>query len=322
MKAWQFTNTNEPLVQNEVAEPVAGPGEVVLKMRAAGICHSDVGVLTDEGWLSMLAKRPITLGHENAGEIIALGDGVEGWSIGDRVGVCPTVPEVGVGAAASPGYGYDGGFAEQMAINAHALVPLPDSLSFAQGAAATDAGMTAHAAMITNGGVKAGDTVGVIGFGGLGQIGARIAVLTGAKVYVAEVNESVWDAARESGVTDVKKSIKDFEGVSFDVIVDYAGFGTTTADAVDVIRRDGTVVLVGMGRLESTINTMSLILNQCNLKGSNGGTKADIEGVYAFMASGDLNPTLTEIGFDEIADGIDRLQAGKVQGRLVAVFGD
>lgn len=322
MKAWQFTGTNEPLVLNEVPEPQAGPGEVVLKMRAAGICHSDVGVLTDPGWLGMLAKQPITLGHENAGEIIAIGEGVDGFSIGDRVGVCPTVPEVGEGAAASPGYGYDGGFAEQMVINAHALVPLPEGISYAQGAAATDAGMTAHAAMITNGKVKAGDTVGVIGFGGLGQIGARIAVLTGATVYVAEVNENAWDAAREVGATGVAKSIKDFEDVKFDVIVDYAGFGTTTADAVDVIRRDGTVVLVGMGKLESNINTMSLILNQCNLKGSNGGTKADIEGVYKFMASGDLSPQLTEIGFDEIADGIERLHAGQVRGRLVSVFGE
>ena len=322
MQAWQFTGTNEPLVLNDIPEPKAGPGEVVLKMRAAGICHSDVGVLTDPGWLGMLAKIPITIGHENAGEIIEVGEGVTDWSVGDRVGVCPTVPEVGTGAAASPGYGYDGGFAEQMVINAHALVTLPDSISYAQGAAATDAGMTAHAAMITNGGVKAGDTVGVIGFGGLGQIGARVAVLTGATVYVAEVNEQVWDLAREVGATDVKKSIKDFEGIEFDVIVDYAGFGTTTADAVDVIRRDGTVVLVGMGKLESTINTMSLILNQCNLKGSNGGTKADIEGIYRFMESGDLDPKLTEIGFAEIADGVQRLQDGKVEGRLVAVFGE
>ncbi|NLB46391.1 MAG: alcohol dehydrogenase catalytic domain-containing protein, partial [Microbacteriaceae bacterium] len=255
MKAWQFTGTNEPLVLNEVAEPKAAPGEVVFKMRAAGICHSDVGVLTDAGWLDMLSKLPITLGHENAGEIIEVGEGVTGFAVGDRVGVCPTVPEVGIGAAASPGYGYDGGFAEKMAINAHALVPLPDSISYAQGAAATDAGMTAHAAGITNGGVKAGDTVGIIGFGGLGQIGARVAVLAGATVYVAEVNENVWQAAKDSGAEGVAKSIKEFEDVTFDVIIDFAGFGQTTADAVDVIRRDGTVVLVGMGRLEALINT-------------------------------------------------------------------
>lgn len=314
MKAWQFTDTNEPLTQADLPDPVAGPGQVVVRMRAAGICHSDVGLLTDEGWLSMLAKRPIVIGHENAGEIAEVGEGVTGFAVGDRVGICPTT------AAGAPGYSFDGGFAEKMVVDAQTLVPMPDGLSFAQGAAATDAGMTSHAAVITNGGVRAGDTVGIIGFGGLGQIGARVAVLAGATVYVAEVNEQVWDLARDFGVTRVEKSITDFSDVSFDVIVDFAGFGTTTADAVDVIRRDGTVVLVGMGRLESTINTKSLILNQCNLRGSNGGTKEDIAGIYSYMATGQLDPKLTEISFDEIPAGIERLHHGKVEGRLVAIF--
>lgn len=316
MKAWQFVGTNEALVLSEVPEPQADVGEVVLKMRAAGLCHSDVGLLTDEGWLSMLAKRPITIGHENAGEIIEVGEGVEGFQVGDRVGVCPTT------SAGAPGYSFDGGFAEKMAVAAEALVPMPAGLSYAQGAAATDAGMTSHAAVISQGGVKAGDTVGIIGYGGLGQIGARVAVLAGATVYVAEINEGVWEHAREAGATGVAKGIKDFSEVTFDVIVDFAGFGTTTADAVDIIRRDGTVVVVGMGRLESTISTKSLILNQCRLLGSNGGSKEDIAGVYEFMASGQLSPTLNEISFDEIAEGIERLHQGKVEGRLVALFGE
>lgn len=314
MKAWQFTGTHEPLVLVEVPEPVAGAGEVVLKMTAAGLCHSDVGVLDDEGWLSMLAKTPITIGHENAGVIIEIGEGVEGYAVGDRVGVCPTT------AAGAPGYSFDGGFAEKMAVPAGALVRIPEGVDDVLGAAATDAGMTSHAAVISQGGVKAGDTVGIIGLGGLGQIGARVAVLAGATVYAAEVNEAAWPIAEQIGAAGVAKSLKDFEGVVFDVIVDFAGFGSTTAEAVDIIRRDGTVVLVGMGRLEATINTKSLILNQCNLKGSNGGSKEDIAGIYDFMATGKLTPEVTTIRFDEIAEGIDRLRDGKVRGRLVATF--
>ncbi|MCT2088567.1 zinc-binding dehydrogenase [Micrococcus terreus] len=283
-------------------------------MKAAGLCHSDVGLLEDEGWLSMLAKTPITIGHENAGVVAELGEGVTEFSVGDRVGVCPTTP------AGAPGYSFDGGFAPKMVVDAQALVPLPENVDFVQGAAATDAGMTSHAAVITQGGVKAGDTVGIIGLGGLGQIGARVAVLAGADVYVAEVNEKVWPLAEEIGAQGVKASIAEFEDVTFDVIVDFAGFGTTTAQAVDVIRRDGTVVLVGMGKLESTINTKSLILNQCNLKGSNGGSKEDVAGIYEYMATGKLNPTITTIGFDEIADGIEKLKNGEVVGRLVASY--
>ncbi|MFG6286109.1 zinc-binding dehydrogenase [Actinotignum sp. GS-2025f] len=314
MKAWQFTNTHEPLVLNEVPEPTAGPGEVVLEMKAAGICHSDVGLLTDEGWLSMLAKRPITIGHENSGVVAEVGEGVTEYQVGDRVGVCPTT------AAGAPGYSFDGGFAPKMAVPAEALVPLPDGVDFVLGAAATDAGMTSHAAVVTQGGLQKGQTVGIIGLGGLGQIGARVAVLAGADVYVAEINEKVWPLAEKIGAKGVKGSIKDFSDITFDLIVDFAGFGTTTADAVDIIRRDGTVVVVGMGKLESLISTKSLILNQCRLVGSNGGTKADIAGIYEFMATGKLTPQVTTIPFEEIPEGIEKLKNHEVVGRLVVEY--
>ncbi|OCA94620.1 zinc-binding dehydrogenase [Actinobaculum suis] len=315
MKAWQFIKTGEPLQLAEVPEPKAGPGEVVIDMKAAGLCHSDVGLLEDEGWLSLLAKTPITIGHENAGVVAEVGEGVTDFQVGDRVGVCPTADGVG-----APGYGFDGGFAPKMAVDARALVPLPDGVDFANGAAATDAGMTSYAALVRQGGAKKGDTVGIIGLGGLGQIAARVAVLMGCEVYVAEINEDVWKLAREIGAKDVRKSIADFADVTFDLIVDYAGFGTTTAQAVDGIRRDGTVVVAGMGRLEATISTKSLILNQCRLIGSNGGTKEDVAGVYEYMATGKLNPQLTKISFEEIPEGIDKLRQGKVVGRLIAVY--
>lgn len=312
MKAWQFTNTHEPLVLAEVADPAPGPGEVLINIQAAGLCHSDVGLLEDEGWLQTLAKRPITIGHEVAGVITGLGQGVTDWKIGDRVGICPTTE------AGAPGYARDGGFSYKTVTPAVSLVRIPDNVSFILGAAGTDAGMTSHHAVIANGQVKAGTTVGIIGFGGLGQIGSRVAVLAGADVYVAEVNERVWQNALDAGVKGVKKSIKEFEGVTFDVIVDFAGFGTTTAEAIDVVGVGGRVVQVGMGRLEATISTASLILRKVTLIGSQGGTKEDVEGVYRYFATGKLTPHITEITFDDIPEGIAKLQRGEVVGRLVA----
>ena len=144
------------------------------------------------------------------------------------------------------------------------MVRIPDEVDFVNGAAATDAGMTSYAAVVRRGGVKAGDKVGIIGLGGLGQIGARVAYLLGAEVYVAEIKEDIWPLAKELGAVDVRRSIKDFNDVKFDVIIDFAGFGTTTADAVDVIGLGGVVVLVGMGKLETTIDSKSLIVNQCD----------------------------------------------------------
>ena len=106
------------------------------------------------------------MGHEVAGQISAVGAGVTGWQVGDRVGVCPTTP------FGAPGFVTDGGFGEKVRCPASALVRIPDNVSYALGAVGTGAGMTSHAAVVSNGQVKAGDTMGIIGFGGLGQIGA------------------------------------------------------------------------------------------------------------------------------------------------------
>jgi len=315
MRAWQFTHTHEPLVLNEVPEPAAGHGQVVIDVKAAGLCHSDVGLLEDEGWLALLAKQPITIGHEVAGVVAEVGEGVTGWKVGDRVGVCPTTE------AGAPGYAFDGGFAAKMAVDDVALVRIPDNVSFAYGAAGTDAGMTSHHAVMATGGVTKGTKLGIIGFGGLGQIGARVAVLAGAEVYVAEINEAVWDNARAAGVKDVRKAVTDFADVGLDVIVDFAGFGVTTADAITTVRPGGKVVQVGMGRLESTINTRDLITKAVTLVGSVGGTKEDVQGVYDVLATGELDPVVSEITFDDIPDGIQRLADGKVVGRLVATSG-
>lgn len=316
MKAWQFTDTHKPLVLNEVPEPTAAKGHVVIDIKSAGLCHSDVGLLEDEGWLSTLAKRPITIGHEVAGVISEVGEGVTEWAVGDRVGFCPTTP------AGAPGYAFDGGFSFKAAIDQQALVRIPDNVSFNAGAAGTDAGMTSHHAVIANGQVKAGDKVGVIGCGGLGQIGARVGVLAGAEVYVAEIDEKVWETAREIGVKDVRTSITDFAEIGLDVIVDFAGFGTTTAQAIETVRPGGRVVQVGMGRLEATISTKVLILSEVTLVGSKGGTKDDVAGVYDYLATGNLKPTVTEITFDEIPHGLTRLARGEVVGRLVAKIAD
>lgn len=312
MKAWQFTGTGEPLVRVELPDPVAGPGEVVVDVKAAGLCHTDVGVRDDEGWLSTLAFRPIVMGHEVAGEVSQVGEGVTDWQVGDRVGICPTTD------FGAPGFVTNGGFGEKVVCPGSALVRIPDGVSFALGAAGTDAGMTSHAAVISNGGVKAGDKVGIIGFGGLGQIGARVAVLAGADVYVAEINEAAWENARAAGAKGVAASIAEL-GNDFDVIVDYAGFDTT-AQAIENVRVGGRVVQVGMGKLDATISVKWLILKSVTLVGSQGGTIEDVKGVYDYFATGQIDPAITEIGFDEIPGGLQRLHDGGVLGRLVAIY--
>ncbi len=316
MKAWRFTTTNEPLTLDDIPEPQPGPGEVVLDIKAAGICHSDVGAMTDPGWLALIPNRPIVIGHEIAGVVSAVGEGVTDVRVGDRVGVCPTASD------SAPGYGRDGGFTYKHRAPAGDVVPMPDGLSFELAALGTDAGMTSYHAVVAQGGVKAGDTVGIIGLGGLGQIGARVAVVKGAEVHVAEINRAVWPLAEEIGAASVTDKASDWAGRDFDVVVDFAGFGTTTAEALGAIRRDGRVVIVGMGAMEITLHTMDVILKQAQIYGSNGGTKADVAAVYELLASGAVRPVVTDVGFDDIPRAIEDLKEHRVTGRIVARVAD
>ena len=315
MKGWKFTKTHVPIELIEKPDPVAAPGEVVIDIKASGLCHSDVGALEDEGWMHIITAAPLIFGHECAGMISELGEGVEGYKIGDRVGVAPIHPETG----AAIGYQRDGGYATKLAVPAVQLVPMPDSVTFAQGAAATDAGMTSYHAIFRTGGAKAGMKIGIIGIGGLGQFGARAAIAEGAEVYAVDLSPEARELAREIGCKDVFDKVMDLEPVGCQLIVDFAGFGTTTAEAIEAIAPDGTVVQVGMGKLESTINTRTLILKRVTLRGSQGGDGQDIANVYRLMAEGKLDADLTEIKFEEVAEGLERLHKGGVKGRLVAL---
>lgn len=313
MKGWEFTGTNEPLRLVEKPDPAATPGTVIIDVKSAGLCHSDVATLRDPGWMNILAKVPIILGHEIAGVISEVGEGITDYKVGDRVGVCP-VGKDGLG----PGNGRDGGYANKVRVPAVDLVPIPENVSFAQAAAGTDAGMTSYHAMFQKGGAKPGMKVGVIGIGGLGQMAARAAVIAGCEVYAADVSPAARELAKEIGCKVVAEDVKELAQYQPELIVDYAGFGVTTADAIDTVAVGGTVVLVGMGKLQSTINTSNLILKSVQLKGSVGGTVEDIAAVYELMAKGHLDPLLSEITFDEISEGLGRLERHEVKGRLVA----
>ncbi|WP_348789461.1 zinc-binding dehydrogenase [Leifsonia sp. NPDC080035] len=316
MQSWQFFGTNKPLELREVPEPEAGPGEVVVDVKAAGICHSDVSALDDAGWMPLFPRLPMTLGHENAGVISAVGEGMGHWKVGDRVGLSPVFSD-----GDAIGYGkWDGGFGPKLRATEENLVRLPDEVSFDLGAMATDAGLTSYHAMVATGGAKAGMRVGVIGLGGLGYIGARVAVLLGAEVYAAEVNPATRELAGEIGLAGVAESIDAFADKKLELIVDYAGFGTTTAAAIETLTEFGTLVQVGMGRLESTINTYPIIINQLTIRGSKSGTKEDLAALYELMRSGQLKPPMNLITPAEIPDALDRLRSGGVVGRLIAMY--
>lgn len=314
MKAWQMVHKHHPLVLQEVPEPVANAGEVVVSVRAAGLCHSDLGFLEEDGY-PLPASLPLTLGHEVSGVICELGAGVSGWQLGDRVGIANIDGLV-------PGIFRDGGFTSKITAQVAELVRMPQELSFEQACIAADAGATAHHAVIAVAEVRAGMRVGIIGYGGLGQVGARIAVLAGATVYVAEPKIETWSHAHAAGVAHVARDIREFTDAQLDVIIDFAGFGDTTAAAVESVRRGGRVVQAGMAQKEATINIWTLIMHGVTITPTLGGTAADLAAVYELLASGQLSPRITTIEFTDIPQGLAQLSAGQADGRLVALVSD
>lgn len=313
LRGWHFNGTHKPLEFVEKEQNELKADYVRLKVINAGLCHSDVGALEDEGWMDIIKKTPIIMGHEIAGEIVELGENVQGFEIGDRVAVCP-MPYKDDGG---PGYGRDGGYANFTTAPAEMLIKVPDSVDMAQAAASTDAGMTSYHAVVQKGKVKEGDKVGIIGLGGLGTVGMNVAIGLGAEVYVATRKKSAQERAKEAGAYKAAENILDFKDDNLDVIVDFAGADITTAQALEAVGFKGRVVLVGMAKLTTTLSVNDLILKQASVIGSNGGTKEDIEDVIELMSQGNLKIDLEEIPMSEVKDGLDRLKEGSVEDRLV-----
>jgi propanol-preferring alcohol dehydrogenase len=312
MKAWLFTGIDEPLRLIERDDPRPGPGQVVVDVKAAGLCHSDVGFL--DGTLTwMLPKLPMILGHEVAGTVAELGEGVTGFAVGDRV-VMSGCEEF------APGWRVDGGYATKCLGAAAGLIPLADGVSFVQGAAATDAGMTSYGAVMCSGELKPGQKVGIVGLGGLGMTGARIAVVNGAEVYGAEPRQETWETARQLGVKALVASVEELAPYELDLIVDFAGFGATTAGAIAAVRPGGLVVQVGLGKTEATISTAVLTGKAVTLRGSRGGMPGATQGVLRHMERGELEIAATTMGFEDIPQALERLREGGVIGRLVATL--
>lgn len=318
MRAWHFTGPGFPLELVDIVDPTPGPGEVLLDVKAAGLCHSDVSIM--KGVLDVTSKSPLVLGHEVAGIVSRVGPGVTEVAIGDAVGLAFDRDAAMRGEIDTPGVSRDGGFAMKTIGTSGFLVPIPEGVSFAQAAAGTDAGMTAYHAVKAVGQVGPGMKVGIIGLGGLGLLAARIAVILGAEVYAAEPKVALWSKAQALGVAGCVADVLELQPRQLDVICDFAGRAGTTAGAIEAVRSEGRVVQVGQGVRDATISIHALTLKAVELIGSLGGTGEDIAAVYALIASGQLEPTIETITFDDIPDGLERLKTGSLEGRLVAVY--
>ena len=316
MKGWLVPSPGSMLALVEKEDPYPGPGEVVVKIVATGLCHSDINLLKDPQWMPFRMNSGRILGHECAGIVAALGEDVTGWHEGDRVGVNP----VDALQQKTLGFMRDGAYATHCVVPASQLVALPDDVGFVQGAAAADTGLTAYHALFTEGHAEVGMRVGVIGIGGVGQFVAQMAHIRGCTVFAADVDEGARSLAMSLGCTRVYPDVRDMAVDRPSLIIDCAGFGSTTAGAIEAIAPDGTVVIVGRGVLETTVSTYLIISKHITLKGSWGGSNNDLAKVYAHYEAGLLTPNLKEISFEDIGRTMQQLTSQKSNGHIIAVI--
>lgn len=309
MRAALFSHAAQPLQMADIPAPVPQPDEVLIDIKACGICGTDVHIAR-EGSIPT-AFTPVTLGHEPAGVIAALGSAVSGWQVGDRVvsypaafcGKCPACLAGREGLCASAeifGIGRHGAMAEQMTAPARCLVKLPDNISFEIGAILTDAVSTPYHAVVRRAQLQAGETVAVIGCGGLGSQAIRFCKLFGAAQIIAvDRNPMALEAALRAGATNAvladdattyKQVKKLTEGQGVDLSFEFIGRSQTIDTAVRSLRRGGRAVVVGIGtdRIELP-SIRAFVGNEFELRGSMGLDLCDLKEVMALVAEGKLN---------------------------------
>ncbi|EXM15782.1 Polyketide synthase, enoylreductase domain [Fusarium oxysporum f. sp. vasinfectum] len=319
MKAFQFMNPSKGLEYKEVPVPVPDKNQLLVEVKATGLCHTDCNIVSglDD---TFFWKRPIILGHEIAGVVVKIGSDVTKFKVGDPVvAVIGTEYPVTFGdVTTAAGIGYDGGFAQYAALFESKTLRIPEGVTFAQAAVATDAIATAYHAIVVEGQISASSKVAIVGLGGLGLSAAQIASRFGSKVYGIERDTRKYVAAAQAGVYACAKGFDGFPGVRFDVVIDFAGAGSTTAAAAKAVKPGGKVVLVGLSKKQATLDTYEFVAFGVTLKGSAGSSIGEVEKSLQMIANKEIEPLLEEIPFSKIKEGLDRLSQGNVIGRLYA----
>ena len=339
MKALQLVRwQGEPELRDiEVPEP--GPGEVLVKVDAAGLCHSDLHVMEwPEGTFAW--ELPFTLGHENAGTVAALGLGATGVEVGDAVLVygpwgCGACWQCACGAenlcerggdrpGKGCGLGYDGGLAEYLVVpSPRLLVPIGD-LDPLRAAPLTDAALSPYHALKSElWRLRPGTTAVVIGVGGLGHVAVQLLrELSPARIVAIDVRARARQAAVAHGADaalDANEDVRAETGqVGATLVLDFVGTDETLALAASVLALGGHVSAVGIGG--GTFPTqMGRVPLEWSLAKPSWGTLPELHEVVALARSGVLEIEVEPLRLEEAIDGYERLRNGNVNGRAVVV---
>jgi len=307
--------------------PRAAAGHVVLRVGASSFNYHDV--FTVNGMPGIKVPLPVVIGLDLAGTISELGEGVEGWKVGDRVLVNPLKPGVGL-----MGEMTDGGMAEYAAADVRQLIRLPDAVSFEQAAALPVAYGTAHRMLITHGTVKAGDKVLILGAsGGVGTaciilaklLGAEVIACAGSDEKCARLTEIGADYAVNYRTTDFSKwAITQYgkpqrrtNDGGVDVVINFTG-GDTWVPSLRSLKRGGTLLVCGATAGYDPKEDLRYVWSfELNIRGSNSFYEEDLVALLDLIAAGKIDPVIDravplEQAIEALAQIRDRTVLGKV----------
>ncbi|HCK65704.1 MAG TPA: alcohol dehydrogenase, partial [Anaerolineae bacterium] len=293
MKAVRFVGVKQALEMQDIPIPEIGERDILVKVKAAGICHSDAHY---RGGISPVKPVPLTLGHEVAGVVEKIGKQVTNVKVGDRVCLhynitcgdcyhCSTGNDQFCEKVLMLGHYTNGGYAEYIAIPARNAIHLPDEIPFEQGATLMCASATAFHALKKSR-IRAGERVAIFGVGGLGQSAIQLAKAFGAiEVFAIDINREKLNLAKSYGAIPVNardvnpvdeiKKLTNNKGV--DVAIEMIGLSQTMKQAIQIAGVMGRVVIVGLSSQPIEVNTYTEILgNEVELIGSNDHHLAEL----------------------------------------------
>lgn len=335
MKAAVCEAFGKPLVLKEMPSPVPGPGEVLIRVRGCGVCHSDLH-LVDGDWKDWGTPLPIIPGHEIAGIVEKTGDGVGNFAPGDRVGIpwmqfaCGNCPACRSGAEnlcaaqKSTGVAVHGGYAELAKAPAAFTHRIPDGIDLVDAAPLLCAGVTVFAPLRRAGNL-AGRTVAVAGVGGLGHLGIRMADAMGARVVAILRGDGKASLARKLGAREVIDAEKEKIGRRLaamggaDLILLTGISAKLLEQCVPGLGPNGTLAVLAAIAEKSSLVPAGLMTGQKRVYGSLIGTRDDMDAMLRFSADHGIVPIVERHPLDEVNGVLASLRTGKVRLRAVLV---
>jgi propanol-preferring alcohol dehydrogenase len=337
MKAAVVREFGKPLTIEEVPIPQPKAGEVLVRLRACGVCGTDLHAANGD-WPAK-PKLPFIPGHEGTGHVAALGPGVTFMKEGDPVGVpwlhtadghceyCWSGWESLCKAQKNTGYSVDGCFAEYVIADPNYVGRLPPKVDFAQAAPILCAGVTVYKGLkMTE--AKPAEWVVVSGIGGLGHLAIQYARAMGLHVAAVDVNDQKLEMARRLGATiavnarsaDPAATMNKEVGGAHAVLVT-APSAKAFEQAIGMVRRRGTICLIGMPPTSFPLPIVTMVLEAITLRGSIVGGRLDLEEALAFAGEGRVRATTTPDRLENINQVFERMRSGQIEGRVVLDFG-